>query len=285
MIHTEPGIIKRDGVYFCSSDSFTQDNLFYILWGAVYSLDSPYRVSRSYMDAFMLQYIVSGELNFVLRGKTFTAKANEAVLLNCREKNLYWADRQAVVKWFHFNGKNTLPLLNYIYERNGGTGLFKKNYTKKIEPYIDSILNEIHKKDSNVFFISHNIYSILCELSAPPAVLESPAEKTIREALSFIQSNYSKSISVNDIAAHVSLSTYYFTRLFSKYMHLSPHTYLLSTRLEAAKKILIYTFEDIETISLRTGFQSSSHFIRAFKKANNITPNNFRKVFYQKSID
>ena len=113
----EPGILRRDGVYFCSADHFTKENLFYILWGAVYSLDKPYYVNRNYMDAFMLQYVVSGELNFKLRGKTFTAKANEAVLLNCQEKNFYWAETPAVVKWFHFNGKTVAPLLEYIYEK------------------------------------------------------------------------------------------------------------------------------------------------------------------------
>lgn len=283
MIHVEPGITKRDGIYFCTSDSFTKNNLFYILWGAIYSLDKPYRVDRSYMDAFMLQYIMSGELNFILRGKTFTAKSNEVVLLNCHEENLYWAERPTAVKWFHFNGQNILPLFNYIYKQNKGSGLFKNDYAKKVECYIDCIIEEIRKKNSNVFSISHNIYSILCELSSPPTVIESPTQKIIQDALNFIQNNYDKPISVGDIAAHVNLSGYYFTHLFSKYMHLSPHTYLLNIRLESAKKILIYTFENIETISIRTGFQSSSHFIRAFKKANNITPNNFRKIFYLKN--
>ena len=97
-----------------------------------------------------------------------------------------------------------------------------------------------------------------------------------------MQDNYFNAISVTDIAQSVNLSVYYFTRLFTKYTQTSPHNYLSSIRLEAAKKLLIYTFDDIETISNRIGFQSSSHFIRAFKKANNITPNNFRKVFYLK---
>lgn len=113
----EPGILWRDGVYFCSADHFAKENLFYILWGAVYSLDKPYCVNRNYMDAFMLQYIVSGELNFELRGKHFIARANEVVLLSCQEKNLYWAEKPAIVKWFHFHGKSVAPLLEYIIEK------------------------------------------------------------------------------------------------------------------------------------------------------------------------
>lgn len=282
LVPKEQGILWRDGVYFCSADQFTKENLFYILWGAVYSLDKPYCVNRNYMDAFMLQYIISGELNFKFRGKTFTAMENEVVLLSCQEKNLYWSEKPATVKWFHFNGKAVSPLLEYIYEKNNGTGYFRKDHAKKIENYVDCIIDAIRKNRSNSFHLSHYIYSILCELATPPEYAKSPAEKTIQSAITFIQDNYNKPISVSDIAKSINLSVYYFTRLFTKYMHTSPHNYLLTIRLEAAKRILIYTFDDVETISLRVGFESASHFIRAFKKANNITPSNFRKVFYIK---
>lgn len=283
MLQIEPGIVKRDGVYFCMSDPFIRDNLFYILWGAVYSLDYPYRVNRAYMDAYLLQYIITGELKFTLRGKTFTAKENEVVIIDCHEKNVYWAEQPTTVKWFHFNGKNIAPLFNYAYEHNNHICLFKKFSAKIIEPYVDNIIAEIRKTNYNSFSIAHNIYSILCELSSPPTSLKSPMQKIIWKSLAFIRSNYNKPISVYDIATHVNLSIYYFTRLFNKYMHTSPHAYLSNIRLEAAKRLLIYTFEDINTISVRVGFQSSSHFIRAFKKTNNITPNSFRKIFYSKN--
>ena len=64
----EPGVISRENMYFRSANLFAKENLLYILWGSLYLVDKPYRVKRNYMDAYMLQYVVEGELYFEIRG-------------------------------------------------------------------------------------------------------------------------------------------------------------------------------------------------------------------------
>lgn len=84
------------------------------MWGATYELDYPYRICRDYMDAYMIQYIARGELHFKLRGHHFVAREGEIVLLGCKEKNDYWSEGPARVKWFHFNGSGVAPLMEHI---------------------------------------------------------------------------------------------------------------------------------------------------------------------------
>lgn len=84
---------------------------------------------------------------------------------------------------------------------------------------------------------------------------------------------------MQDIAESVSLSPYYFTRLFKCIMLTSPHLYLLNHRLAEAKKMLVYTRDKIDTIARQTGFQSSSYFVRAFHREMKMTPNDFRQYF------
>lgn len=50
----EPGVLWRDGVYFYAASNFAKQHLFYPMWGATYELDSPYRIRRDYMDAYMI---------------------------------------------------------------------------------------------------------------------------------------------------------------------------------------------------------------------------------------
>ena len=93
----EPGVLWRDGVYFYAASNFAKQHLFYPMWGATYELDSPYRIRRDYMDAYMIQYVARGALHFKLRGHHFVAKEGELVLLACREKNDYWSEGTARV--------------------------------------------------------------------------------------------------------------------------------------------------------------------------------------------
>ena len=279
----EPGVLERDGIYFWSAGAYAKENLFYPLWGAVYRLDVPYRVKRSYLDAFMLQYIVEGELHFELRNEHFTAKEKEIVLLNCMEPNHYWSEGPARVKWFHFHGNGVLPLLDYIYAQNG-SGHLNQFYGEKTEIYMDAVLQGLKNKETSEFQFSHEIYSLLCELAAAPPSQISTSDRMIQRAVTFMREHYREEISVQDIASSAGVSLYYFTRLFKKLKLQSPHLYLLNLRMDEAKKLLVYTADTIDVVADKTGFQSASHFIRAFKKAMNMTPNTFRNYFSARKV-
>lgn len=274
----EAGVLWKEKMYFRSADLFTKQNLMYILWGSIYLVDKPYEVRRNYMDAYMLQFVLEGKLHFELRGREFSVGKNELVILNCKESNHYWAQEKTRVKWFHFNGKMVDNIVEYIY-KNNGSGHFSEMYAKKVEPFIDNIFELLRNKNSSDFILSHNIYSILCELAAPPPLKVSPAEDVIKKAEKYMRENYAQPIAIKDIAKHTGLSQFYFTRLFKKQMRISPHLYLTNLRLDTAKNLLTHTYYSVEEIAEKSGFQSSSHFIRAFKKSMAITPNNFRKYF------
>lgn len=272
----EAGVVHRDGVYFHSVTPYGKENLFYVLWGAVYDLASPYRVERNYMDAYMVQYVVEGELHFNLRGEHFIAKKNELVILSCQEKNLYWAEKEAKVKWFHFHGALVNPLLEYIYQKNG-SGLCNALNSHNAEPYIDQVLDGLKNKSANEFQFSHYIYSMLCELMGSPTLKTSPLEDLMKKAVCYMKVNLARNIAVQDMADFVGVSVYHFSRTFKKYMAASPHAYLLELRLDKSKNLLISTTDNLDIIAEKSGFQSTSHFIRAFKKSMDMTPKDFRQ--------
>ena len=103
-----------------------------------------------------------------------------------------------------------------------------------------------------------------------------PVEYSIQPAIELIAQNYSRSISVEELAAVCGISSPHFYRTFKNFMDVTPHEYLLLYRLKQAKRFLISTTDSIEEISFRCGFNSHSHFTRAFKKFNRMTPLEFR---------
>jgi AraC family transcriptional regulator len=73
------------------------------------------------------------------------------------------------------------------------------------------------------------------------------------------------------------MSTCHFARLFRRQYNVLPHEFLLNLRINEAKKHLLVTDLSIETIAEKCGFNSASHFIRAFGQRVGITPTQFRK--------
>lgn len=98
-------------------------------------------------------------------------------------------------------------------------------------------------------------------------------EKVIR----FINDNYKNNISLEDIAHACYINKYYLSHQFSKFKGMSVGKYVLSMKIEEAKRLLETTSFSINEISERSGFNDPNYFSRSFKKELGISPLNYRK--------
>ena len=86
-------------------------------------------------------------------------------------------------------------------------------------------------------------------------------------------------LNVNSLGESVELSPSYVSKLFRNRYGVSPLEYLGRTRIAHAKTLLISTRMSVEEITVRSGFLSSSVFIRTFKREEGHTPGNYRTLY------
>lgn len=103
-----------------------------------------------------------------------------------------------------------------------------------------------------------------------------PVDRRLRRALEFMHDNYSRELSVEEIASAAYLSEYHFARLFKQITGLTPHAYLANLRLERARRLLAETTFSISEIAGMVGYQSQSHFTKIFKSVTGVTPRAYR---------
>ena len=96
-IRFEPVSIEKEGIYCHTASAFAQQHLFYGLWGARYLCSAPYSVRRKHLNAFLMFYIHSGEMQFTYRDQTFTASADDIVLIDCNFPHHYYTKREALL--------------------------------------------------------------------------------------------------------------------------------------------------------------------------------------------
>lgn len=90
--------------------------------------------------------------------------------------------------------------------------------------------------------------------------------KKISLAIEYVKKNYTRDISLKQIADSIGLSRIYLSQLFKKETGKNISDYLLEYRLEKAKELLRSTDLKIYEIAEKVGFQSSQHFSSMFKK-------------------
>ena len=98
----------------------------------------------------------------------------------------------------------------------------------------------------------------------------------IEEVRSYILENPDKPLSLEDLARRANLSPYHFARTFKRQVGLSPHDYLIHTRLSLAKFYLLSTGDSVKQIAYNCGFTSECGFCTTFKKRLGVTPTKYR---------
>lgn len=97
--------------------------------------------------------------------------------------------------------------------------------------------------------------------------------ETIRR---YIMENLHRKITVNDLAGVACLSVSRFHEMFREVTGVTPHQFLLQTRLEQAVQLLTATSLSVSEVSYRTGFSSQSALTNALRKHRGITPSKLR---------
>ncbi len=97
--------------------------------------------------------------------------------------------------------------------------------------------------------------------------------------LAYIQENYERKITLQEIADASAVSTRECLRCFQTAIRQSPMEYLLEYRIQAAAKLLETTNLPVTEIAIRTGWGSSSYFTKMFRRIRGKTPNMHRKEY------
>ena len=101
----------------------------------------------------------------------------------------------------------------------------------------------------------------------------------IQTMLSFIHQNYSRKISLEEIAASAAIGKRECLRCFKSSIRKAPFSYLLEYRITAAEKLLRTTADSVGEIAMRTGFSNEAYFCKMFKKIKGETPGTYRKKY------
>lgn len=104
-------------------------------------------------------------------------------------------------------------------------------------------------------------------------------DANILAAQEWMQEHYADNISIDAVARDAGISPRHFKRRFRKATGESPLGYLQNLRMEAAKRRLETTLDNVNEITCRIGYEDSSTFRRLFKRYAGISPREYRDKF------
>ncbi|MDX6690822.1 MAG: hypothetical protein QOG15_2279 [Solirubrobacteraceae bacterium] len=106
-----------------------------------------------------------------------------------------------------------------------------------------------------------------------------PPARHLLRAKDLADARYFEALDVDDMAGAAGLSRAHFSREFRRAFGESPHSYLLTRRLERAAALLRTTDRSVADICLSVGLQSIGSFTTSFTRTYGTSPTGYRAAF------
>lgn len=247
-----------------------------------------------YAEDSRIFYIKSGRARIEIEGETFDLSPTDAVLI-CPNVEYKFSDVENLIAGvlnFDFDMKRADVKLPYRLSRerlHGDVGVtvdefpeFKgyvvlSNYTD-IEKDIFKIIEEFDTR--RIYFrerASGYLKLLICEFLMNMSGVGSAHGEKADAILEYIAEHLGEVSCGRDVAAVFSYHPYYLSRLIKLHTGKTLKQYVLTLRVNEARKLLKTTELPLSEISERLGFENSAYFSNCFKKRTGVSPSEFRK--------
>lgn len=257
--------------------SKAKEHLIYPVSFSVLKASYGYHTEGNNQKFYEIRYILDGEGSLKYKGRSYLLKKGEGCLIDCGQEYYYQANSDNWVSTcLRFNGAPACPIVQeYVLSDNVK---FTDDMFSNFEPLQAHILQCTQKVSlSKKYEVSCTFYMLLTNLLIAQSKTQSTLE-VIEKIVSYIQANYMKNLTLDELSRHFGLSRTHMTRCFKEHTGFAPHEYITQVRIYNAKYLLRATDLPIEEVSRQTGFSDSVYFIQVFKRMEGITPSKFRKA-------
>ncbi len=223
-------------------------------------------------------FALSGDAWIYLEDKPFQFGANRVI--HCSPNQHFTAQG--------INGQPTeLYELAYINESSSSVYM-SSSYELEISnnPHMFSMLYNLSQLSQRVYPELDGIsilqaktltYSILSEMfSSAQITMQSGTHSIVEDAKLYLGHHYREPHTLYELGRRYGMSGNYFSCIFKQYTGISPIDYLITCRLETAKKLLQSTVFSIKEISYSVGYEDALYFSRHFKSRFHISPSEWR---------
>ncbi|UBV40224.1 AraC family transcriptional regulator [Staphylococcus xylosus] len=234
----------------------------------------------------VLHIVTQGEGTFSYAGETYHLTAGNIFLLE-RGMEVEYKPSFSNPWTYYWVGMNGKQILNYLSRCSivDSHVILGQDTTdiKNIIQLICKLSQSIESNNSNDILIMQYLYQLVYTLQEkfPKnfSVQVDIVNEDIQHAVDFINTNYQKHITVEDVAKSVNITRSHLYKLFKKNLGCSPKEYLTYIRMYHASQLLIHTSTLISDISRQVGYKDPLLFSKNFTKHFEISASEYRHHF------
>lgn len=262
--------------------SYAKKNYLYVQEvGTLHSVE-PHISKRQNLNSFLFIVVINGSGTVTFDGERFFVDTGTCIWLDCSHSYSHESSFEDpwTLMWVHFYGTSA-PTFYETYREQENPFIFTP---PSIVPFTDAIhtIYQAHETKNPLFeLVSHKCLTDIILLCFAENNKEKQSAATISEKLhqirDYMEEHYMEKINLDTLAESFYISKFHLSREYKKTFGVTLGNDLKAKRISHAKSLLRFTSESIEQIAIDCGFQNAGYFIKVFRKAENMTPLEYRK--------
>ena len=290
--------VSSDRIIYTPS-TFARTSLIHLQETGTLQAVHPHKNERSGLQSCLFFTVLSGSGRLIYEGKEYDLTSGDCVFIDCKkpyrhetgnitgleqiDATIGNADRTNELwslQWVHFYGPN-MGAIYRKYQERGGKPVFR---TSQLNSYHD-ILDELYTIASSPDYVRdmriHEKLSSLLILLMKDSwddtqIQTTPDTLDIQTVKDYLDENFKRRISLDDLAGSFYLNKYYLMKLFKDRYGMTINTYLNTLRTTWVKQQLRFTDKTVEMLAAELQIEPA-YLSRLFKKVEGVSPTQFRK--------
>ena len=277
MKSVDPGILSHSECFTFQPSEIAAKTMKFLTWCGHYFCTNQYFMERDTYPYVLIIFVREGHMDVRYCGKNYLIGKGDVLLIDCVNPHYYRAHDGLEFLYVHFDGHCSHEITELIIQNNNSP-VFRRKHNLKIGQEIFNRVEYFSKGGmTNIFQDAYHIEKLLYLLScdAEEKIAEvSPMERII----SYIHVNFTKTITVKDLAQIAHVSPSYLAHVFKKQTGYAPLEYVIKMRMERAMMLLAHSSKTVAEIAEEVGYDSVTAFIKIFKRKTNYPPSVYRKM-------
>ena len=264
-------------------ERFIDLNLYQFGWERTEPLHSYGPHARNH---YLFHYVIAGKGTLFANEQVYEISAGHGFLIVPGQITTYRADEQEPWEytWIEFDGLRAQESLR-LAGISGAEPIYTPANQEAGDKLQQQMLYIVNNGNAQPLHLIGHGFLFLSQLVESSAYRNAQNVRRLRdfyikEALSFIESNFQRDITIEEIAAFCGLNRSYFGKVFRETMGESPQAFLLHYRMTRAAQLLKETRLSVGEIAQQVSYDNQLHFSRAFKNVHGVSPREYRQTHF-----
>lgn len=243
-----------------------------------------YFESDNFRKNYVLYYVLSGKGTFSSTGHHAIKLKQGDFFLIPRNKTCYFradSDEPWEYLWLAIAGSDAQAIIQ-------ASNLPNKNFLRQIQhtdfyQVLIKLFDALNKEKTllnnlQIASLTYQFfYYLIKDFPNRPPVRKIPKNDQFQIAINYLKENYTDpTCNIVELCNRLGVSRSFLYSLFRKNTKISPQKYLMQLRMEAAKKELLDSTQNLKTVAHKVGYGDEFTFSKAFKRYSGVSPNVFR---------